>query len=53
MNGKIIEEFGFKASKMGFFQEWQSLVDVLKKEKDISVNEASEIAFQRLLNQSN
>jgi hypothetical protein len=53
VNGKIIEELGFEASKKGFFQEWQSLTDVLKKEKNISVSEASEIAFSKLFTELN
>lgn len=53
VNGKNFEELGFEASKMGFFQEWQFLTDVLKQESDISLNEASEIAFRKLLNKSN
>lgn len=53
VNGKVLEELGFEASRMGFFQEWQSLTDLIKKEKDISVNDASEIAFNKLLAKSN
>ena len=48
-DGKNIEEIGFKASKMGFFQEWKSLTDVLIREDKISLNEASKIAFNKLL----
>tara|TARA_R110002074_G_scaffold349072_1_gene519539 strand:+ start:129 stop:296 length:168 start_codon:yes stop_codon:yes gene_type:complete len=49
INGKSLEELGFEASKLGFFQEWRPLTDELKKENDISLNEASEIAFSKLL----
>ena len=49
INGKRIEELGFEASKMGFFQEWRSLTNSLIKENKISLNEASEIAFKKLL----
>jgi hypothetical protein len=48
VNGKSIEELGFEASKMGFFQEWQSLTEVFRVENKISLNEASEIAFNKL-----
>ena len=51
INGKVLEELGFEASKMGFFQEWQSLIEELKIERNLSVNEASEIAFNRLFAQ--
>lgn len=49
INGKRIEELGFEASKMGFFQEWRSLTSLLIEENKISLNEASEIAFKKLL----
>ena len=53
INGKVLEELGFEASKMGFFQEWQTLIEELKTERNLSVNEASEIAFNRLFAQLN
>ena len=53
VNGKVLEELGFEASKMGFFQEWQSLIEELKTERNLSVNEASEIAFNMLFVKSN
>ncbi|MCG9792313.1 Fe(2+)-trafficking protein [Flavobacterium algicola] len=49
INGKRIEELGFEASKMGFFQEWRSLTNLLINENRISLNEASEQAFKKLL----
>lgn len=52
INGKRIEKLGFKASKMGFFQEWRDLTSLLIKEEKISINEASEIAFKRLLSKN-
>ncbi|WP_159020060.1 hypothetical protein [Algibacter sp. L3A6] len=53
IKGEIIEELGFEASKNGFFHEWQSLTDMLKKEKNISISEASEIAFSKLFTELN
>ncbi|WPR71150.1 hypothetical protein SLW70_14575 [Flavobacterium sp. NG2] len=53
INGKRIEELGFEASKKGFFQEWRTLTKVLIKENKISLNEASEIAFKKLLSKKN
>lgn len=52
INGKRIEKLGFKASKMGFFEEWRDLRNLLIKEEKISINEAAEIAFQRLLSKT-
>lgn len=49
INGKRIEELGFEASKQGFFQEWRSLTNTLVKDNNISLNEASELAFNQLL----
>lgn len=48
INGKRIEELGFKAAKLGLFDEWRSLTNLLIKEKKISINEASEMAFKQL-----
>ncbi|MDO7172438.1 hypothetical protein [Mariniflexile sp. AS56] len=49
--GKSIEELGFKASKKGFFMEWKSLTDEFKIGDKISLNEASELAFNKLLSE--
>ena len=48
INGKRIEELGFKASKKGFYNEWKSMINVLKTENDVTLNEASEAAFNKL-----
>lgn len=53
INGKRIEELGFEASKKGFFEEWRTLISLLIEENKISLNEASEIAFKRLLSKTN
>ncbi|MBP0904943.1 hypothetical protein ACFSKN_18330 [Mariniflexile gromovii] len=52
INGKRIEKLGFKAFKKGFYNEWKSLTDAFKKENDISLNEASEKAFNELSTKS-
>lgn len=38
VNGKVLEKLGFEDSKMGFFQEWQSLIEELKIERSLSIN---------------
>ena len=48
INGKRIEELGFEASKRGFFQQWRTLTNLLIKENNVSLNEASEMAFNKL-----
>jgi hypothetical protein len=48
INGKLIEELGYKTSEMGG-KEWQKLTNLLRKTKEISFNEAAEIAFRELL----
>lgn len=49
INGKLIEELGFKASEMGVFKEWKTLTSLLHNTKEISFNEAAEKAFHELL----
>jgi len=49
MNGKMIEEFGFKAAKKGFFKQWQHLSISLKNKDAISFEKASEVAYHQLL----
>ena len=49
INEKHIEELGFKAEKKGVFPDWQALTTKLKKEKEISLNDAAEKAYKRLV----
>ncbi|WP_159427039.1 hypothetical protein [Formosa haliotis] len=52
INGKRIEELGFEASKKGFYNEWNALINALKLEQRMSCNEASEMAFNKLLSKT-
>jgi hypothetical protein len=47
-NAKIVEEFGFKASKKGFFVEWQEMTSSIHKKNNISYDKAAEIAYYKL-----
>ena len=49
INGKLIEDLGYKTSEMGVFKEGQKLTNLLRKTKEISFNEAAEIACRELL----
>ena len=49
--GHIVEEFGIKASKKGFFKEWQSLTSSLVEVKDLPLHEAAEMAYKKLKTQ--
>lgn len=48
LNGRQLEELGFKAEKKGFFVQWQTLTIKLSQEKEMTLNEAAEIAFREL-----
>ncbi len=50
-NAKIYEEFGFMASRNGFFKEWQSMTSSIAQEKDILLDLAAEQAYETLLTQ--
>jgi hypothetical protein len=47
-NAKIVEEFGFKASKKGFFMEWQEMTSSVHKKNNISYDKAAELAYYKL-----
>lgn len=47
-NAKIVEEFGFKASKKGFFMEWQEMTSSVYRKNNISYDKAAEIAYYKL-----
>lgn len=49
--GHVVEEFGIKASKKGFFKEWQSLTSSIKEADDLPLHEAAEIAYKKLKTQ--
>ncbi|MDO6792057.1 hypothetical protein Q4588_14200 [Tamlana sp. 1_MG-2023] len=52
VNGKSIEELGFEASKKGCFKAWESLRETIKTEKNMSINDASEMALKELLSKN-
>lgn len=49
--GHVVEEFGLKASKKGFFKEWQSLTSSIAEESDLPLHEAAEMAYKELKTQ--
>lgn len=48
IRGDIIEQYGLKAYKRGFFTEWQSLKSVIQERDDIPGFEAAERAYLQL-----
>lgn len=48
INGKYIEELGFKAKNKGFFSEWQILTSELIKVNGLTLDEAAEKALKNL-----
>ena len=48
VNGKDIEEFGFKAAEKGFFREWQKTVSELSKKDAMAIDKAVRIAYDQL-----
>ena len=46
----VIEEFGMKSYKLGFFQEWQTLKTIIQERDDIPGFEAAEKAYLQLKN---
>ena len=49
LNGNQLEELGFKAEKKGMFLQWQTLTIKLSQENNLTLNEAAEIAFDKLI----
>ena len=48
VRGHIIEHYGFKAGKRGFFAEWRELSSSLQENLDIPGYEAAEQAYKQL-----
>jgi len=47
-NAKVVEEYGFKASRKGFFKQWQQLTSSIKEMEDIGFDDAAERAYKQL-----
>ena len=47
-NAKVVEEYGFKASRKGFFKQWQQLTSSIKEIEDIGFDDAAERAYKQL-----
>jgi hypothetical protein len=48
IQGKVVEEFGLKANKKGFFKEWRTRTSSLSQEKNLPLHEAAEKAYYDL-----
>ncbi|MDA7616905.1 hypothetical protein N8579_00850 [bacterium] len=48
-NAKIYEEYGFMASRNGFFKEWQIMTSSIAQKKDVLLDVAAEQAYASLL----
>jgi len=48
IQGKVVEEFGLKANKRGFFKEWRTLTSSLAQEEKLPLHEAAEKAYYEL-----
>jgi len=48
IQGKVVEEFGLKADRKGFFKEWRALTSSLAQEKNLPLHEAAEKAYYDL-----
>lgn len=46
--GHIVEEFGIKADKKGFFKQWQDLTASLHQDQSLPLHEAAESAYRQL-----
>jgi hypothetical protein len=49
--GHVVEQFGIKAEKKGFFKQWQSLTSSIKEAEDLPLHEAAEMAYKQLKTQ--
>jgi hypothetical protein len=47
-NAKVVEEYGFKASRKGFFKQWQQLTSSIKEIEGISFDDAAQKAYKQL-----
>jgi hypothetical protein len=47
-NAKVVEEFGHKAHRKGFFSKWQQLSSSIKESEEVLLCEASEKAYKQL-----
>tara|TARA_R110000782_G_scaffold171148_1_gene262873 strand:+ start:162 stop:335 length:174 start_codon:yes stop_codon:yes gene_type:complete len=48
INGKIVEEFGFKAYNEGFFSQWQKMTSSMYENEEIDYEIAAERAYNIL-----
>lgn len=48
VRGKVYEEFGLKAHKKGFFNQWQILSSTLSQSHNLLLHEAAEKAYKQL-----
>lgn len=47
-NAKIYEEWGYKASRKGFFKEWQEMTSSISRTENLPRDEAAEVAYKTL-----
>lgn len=47
-NAKVVEEFGHKAYRKGFFKKWQEKTSSLHQDEDLTYDEAAELAYNQL-----
>ena len=50
VSDKDFEELGYMAESKGFFIQWQRTTATLVKERNIPINEAGYLAFDKLSN---
>jgi hypothetical protein len=48
INGKVVEEFGFKAHNKGFFSQWQKMTSSMCENEEIAFEIAAERAYNIL-----
>jgi hypothetical protein len=47
-NAKIVEKYGFKAYRKGFFKQWQQLTSSISETEDIGFDNAAQKAYKQL-----
>ena len=47
-NSKIVEMYGFKANRKGFFKEWLEKTSSIKEKEKTPLDEAAEKAYKQL-----
>jgi len=47
-NAKVVERYGFKAHRKGFFKQWQQLTSSIKEIEDIGFDDAAQKAYKQL-----